>query len=50
MRPARTDAFYFVATGLGDGRHLFAQTLPEHNANVAAYLRRIRGAAGSAGR
>lgn len=38
VRPARTESLYFVATGLGDGRHYFAATLNEHNDNVARYL------------
>ena len=31
VRPAHTDALYFVATGLGDGRHFFAESLVAHN-------------------
>ena len=43
--PMDTEALYFVATGLGDGRHRFARTLSEHNDNVARYIATIRGAA-----
>ena len=42
-RPAKTRALYFVATGLGDGRHLFAETLEAHNANVSRHLANLRG-------
>lgn len=43
LNPAETKALYFVATG--DGGHVFAETLAEHNANVARWfaLRRARG-------
>ncbi len=45
VRPAATDALYFVATGLGDGRHRFAPNLRQHNDNVARYIAAVRGAA-----
>lgn len=35
MHPASTNYFYFVSDG--NGRHRFAETLAEHNRNVAAY-------------
>jgi len=43
LDPAPTKALYFVAKG--DGGHIFAETLPEHNANVARWytIRRARG-------
>ncbi len=43
LHPAPTKAIYFVADGRGG--HVFADTLAEHNANVAKYyaLRRQRG-------
>lgn len=43
LDPAPTKALYFVAKG--DGGHVFAETLAEHNANVARWyaIRRQRG-------
>lgn len=35
IRPAETDYLYFVATG--DGGHVFARTLEEHEANIRRY-------------
>jgi UPF0755 protein len=35
MRPAKTDALYFVSRG--DGSHVFSATLKEHNAAVIKY-------------
>lgn len=40
--PAPGDALFFVAIGDGSGRHLFARTYAEHQANVRAYLRNYR--------
>jgi UPF0755 protein len=37
-RPEMTDAIYFVASGKGDGSHVFSATLEQHNAAVAQYL------------
>jgi UPF0755 protein len=42
VQPAATDALYFVATGLGDGRHFFAESLVAHNANVSRHLSNLR--------
>jgi UPF0755 protein len=43
LDPAPTSALYFVASG--DGGHVFANTLAEHNANVEKWyaIRRARG-------
>jgi len=46
VRPAHTDALYFVATGLGDGRHFFAGSLVAHNSNVSRHLANLRGGSG----
>ena len=43
-KPAPSEFLYFVAVGDGSGRHLFARTLAEHEANVGAYLRKYRAA------
>lgn len=48
-QPAETEALYFVATGAGDGRHRFARTLAEHNANVARYILALRNARSGGG-
>jgi UPF0755 protein len=39
LQPARTSYLYFVAKADGSGTHLFANTLEEHNANVAKVSR-----------
>jgi UPF0755 protein len=41
MHPAETDYFYFVADALG--HHRFARTMEEHNKNVIAYRKAMRG-------
>ena len=41
-RPAPGEDVYFVAVGDGSGRHLFARSLAEHEANVQRYLQRYR--------
>jgi UPF0755 protein len=41
-RPEQTDAMYFVASGRGDGSHIFSATLEQHNVAVAQYLARQR--------
>jgi UPF0755 protein len=41
MHPAPSDYFYFVADA--QGHHRFARTIQEHNKNVAAYRRAVRG-------
>jgi UPF0755 protein len=42
-RPLETGDIFFVATGTGDGSHVFSATLEEHNAAVQRYLSRLRG-------
>ncbi|MGE3667176.1 MAG: endolytic transglycosylase MltG, partial [Steroidobacteraceae bacterium] len=42
VQPDESGALYFVATGKGDGSHVFSKTLAEHNAAVARYLARLR--------
>ena len=42
-QPLETGAIYFVASGQGDGSHVFSSTLEEHNAAVQRYLARLRG-------
>ena len=46
--PEKTDAVYFVASGNGDGSHVFSATLAEQNVAVARYLKlqRQKAAAG----
>jgi len=41
MHPAQTDYYYFVADAAG--HHRFARNIEEHNDNVAAYRRAMRG-------
>jgi UPF0755 protein len=41
MHPAQSDYFYFVADA--QGHHRFARTITEHNNNVAAYRKAMRG-------
>jgi len=41
MHPAQSDYYYFVADA--QGHHKFARTMAEHNKNVAAYRRAMRG-------
>ncbi len=41
MHPAQTDYYYFVADAAG--HHRFAHTMEEHNKNVDAYRRAVRG-------
>jgi UPF0755 protein len=44
VQPLESDELYFVATGRGDGRHVFSRTLAQHNAAVNQYLAHQRGA------
>jgi UPF0755 protein len=41
MQPAQSDYYYFVADA--QGHHRFARTMAEHDKNVAAYRRAMRG-------
>lgn len=41
MHPAQSDFYYFVADA--QGHHRFAHTIEEHNKNVAAYRKAMRG-------
>lgn len=41
MHPAQTDYYYFVADA--QGHHRFAKTIEEHDKNVAAYRKAMRG-------
>jgi len=41
MNPAQTDYYYFVADA--QGHHRFARSFDEHNKNVAAYRKAMRG-------
>ena len=45
VQPLATEELYFVATGRGDGRHVFSHTLAQHDAAVARYLAQLRGSA-----
>ncbi|HEY8520630.1 MAG TPA: endolytic transglycosylase MltG [Gammaproteobacteria bacterium] len=40
VAPAATDALFFVASGRGDGSHVFSATLEEHNRAVRALIER----------
>jgi UPF0755 protein len=42
VQPDVRGEIFFVATGLGDGSHVFSKTLREHEAAVREYLRRYR--------
>ena len=42
-RPLESGDIFFVATGNGDGSHVFSATLEAHNAAVARYLARLKG-------
>ena len=42
VQPDVRGEIYFVATGLGDGAHVFSRTLAEHEAAVRQYLVRYR--------
>ena len=42
VNPDSGETLYFVASGRGDGSHVFTTTLDEHNAAVAEYLAELR--------
>lgn len=42
VRPDDSKALYFVASGNGDGTHVFSETLEEHNKAVRSYLRKMK--------
>jgi UPF0755 protein len=42
--PLENGDIFFVATGLGDGSHVFSATYEAHNEAVKKYLARLRGA------
>ena len=42
VQPDERGELFFVATGLGDGRHTFSKTLAQHDAAVRQYLVRYR--------
>jgi len=42
VQPDERGELFFVATGEGDGRHAFSQTLAQHEAAVRQYLARYR--------
>jgi UPF0755 protein len=41
-KPLETGDIFFVATGAGDGSHVFSATLEAHNAAVKRYLARLK--------
>ena len=41
VHPAQSNFYYFVADA--QGHHRFARTLEDHNKNVAAYRKAVRG-------
>lgn len=42
LNPAAGTELFFVATGLGDGSHVFSDTIEQHNAAVQEYLKQLR--------
>jgi UPF0755 protein len=43
LNPESNDYLYFVATGNGNGRHVFAKTYKDHLKNVAKYRKAVGG-------